>query len=113
MIKQNKTVFGIIVVVLVLFVVFGMREPTASSDLLDGGAYTTNATDQDLVRGLLDMRSIRLDSSIFENSAFATLRDDGLEIQQEPVGKYNPFEELPVAGVGTEKGTANEGEVTN
>jgi len=37
------------------------------------------------------MRSIRLDSSIFENPAFASLRDFGREIIPEPVGRTNPF----------------------
>lgn len=92
-IKQNKVVLGIVVLIVVAFAWFGMadRQPTTSL-LSNESRGDASVAEQEILRLLLDMRSIRLDSSIFENPAFASLRDFGREIVPEPVGRTNPFE---------------------
>jgi hypothetical protein len=93
LIKQNKIILIVLVVIIAGFVWFGLsdREPASSGLLSTETRGSTSAAEQEILRLLLDMRSIRLSSSIFENPAFATLRDFGRGIIPEPVGRANPF----------------------
>lgn len=91
-IKQNKIILIVLVLVVVGFTWFGFfREPVSTTLLTNESRADASVAEQEILRLLLDMRSIRLDSSIFENSAFASLRDFGREIIPEPVGRTNPF----------------------
>lgn len=92
-IKQNKIIFVVLVVVIVTFAWFGLADQEPNSTLLTSTETRADASvaEQEILRLLLDMRSIRLDSAIFENPAFAALRDFGREIIPEPVGRTNPF----------------------
>jgi len=93
-IKQNKVILVILIVIIVAFAWFGLadRQPTTSL-LSNESRGSASVAEQEILRLLLDMRSIRLDSSIFENQAFASLRDFGRDIIPEPVGRTNPFAE--------------------
>lgn len=92
MIKKNKIIIIVLVIIIAGFAWFGLSDPAPSSNLLSNETRTgTSAADQEILRVLLDMRSIRLDSTIFENPAFASLRDFGRDIIPEPVGRTNPF----------------------
>jgi len=92
-IKENKVVLIVIALIIVAFAWFGLsdRTPTSSSLLTSQSRSDNIVIDQEILSVLLDMRSIRLDSSIFENAAFASLRDFGRDIIPEPVGRTNPF----------------------
>lgn len=92
-IKQNKIILIVLVVIIAGFAWYGLADRTPSTSLLtnDSRADST-VVEQDILRLLLDMRSIRLDSSVFENPAFTSLRDFGRSIVPEPVGRTNPFE---------------------
>ncbi|MAZ67613.1 hypothetical protein CL652_02485 [bacterium] len=91
-IKQNKIILIVLVVVIVGFAWFGMADRTPSTSLLSNDSRSeASVAEQEILRLLLDMRSIRLDSSIFENPAFGSLRDFGRDIVPEPVGRTNPF----------------------
>ena len=92
LIQKNKIIIGILVVIIAAFAWFGLSDQQPSTSLLTSESRNDTAVaDQEILRVLLDMRSIRLDSSIFENPAFASLRDFGREIIPEPVGRRNPF----------------------
>lgn len=88
----------IAVLVLILFVgggayyVFkddtGVNPPALSSTSLEG------SVDQELLLTLLQLKSLKLDSSIFMTDVFQSLIDFSLEIPDEPTGRTNPF--LPV-----------------
>ncbi|MDP2650411.1 MAG: hypothetical protein Q8P16_02490 [bacterium] len=98
-IKKNKIIFIVLVLVIAGFLWFGLsdREPQTSTGLLTSQTNTEiSASEQEILKLLLDMRSIRLDSAVFGNPAFATLQDFGREIVPEPVGRPNPF--APAAG---------------
>lgn len=74
------------------FAWFGLADRQPSTSLLSNESRSdASVAEQEILRLLLDMRSIRLDSSIFENPAFASLRDFGRDIVPEPVGRTNPF----------------------
>ena len=94
-IKQNKIILIVLIVIIVAFGWFGLadRQPT-NSLLTNESRGDASVAEQEILRLLLDMRSIRLDSSIFENPAFASLRDFGREIIPEPVGRTNPFADV-------------------
>ena len=47
--------------------------------------------DKDLVSLLLELKSIDLNESLFLSSVFQGLSDFGIEIEQKPVGRKNPF----------------------
>jgi len=92
-IKQNKVILIVLVVVIVGFVWFGFlsdRQPTTTL-LTSDVRSDASVAEQEILRILLDMRSIRLNSAIFENPAFASLQDFGRDIVPEPVGRTNPF----------------------
>ena len=93
-IKQNKIIFIVLVVVIAGFAWFGLSDraiPTQGLLTTETGGQNMSVADQEIVRLLLDMRSIRLDGSLFEDPAFRSLRDFGRSIIAEPVGRRNPF----------------------
>lgn len=92
-IRQNKIILGILVVVIVAFAWFGLsdREPSSTVLVTSESAADSSVAEQEILKLLLDMRSIQLNSSIFENPAFNSLQDFGREIIPEPVGRSNPF----------------------
>ena len=91
-IKQNKIILIVLVIIIIGFAWFGLadRQPTTSV-LSSESRGDASVAEQEILRLLLDMRSIKLDSSIFENPAFGSLRDFSREIVPEPVGRTNPF----------------------
>lgn len=92
LIKQNKIIIVVLIVIIGGFAWFGLSDPQPTNTLLSSQSRSgAPAAEQEILRVLLDMRSIRLDSSIFENPAFASLRDYGRDILPEPVGRTNPF----------------------
>ena len=92
-IKQNKIILIVLVVVIVAFAWFGLsdREPPSRVLTTTESADDSSVAEQESLRFLLNMRSIRLDISIFESPAFNSLRDFGREIIPEPIGRSNPF----------------------
>lgn len=92
--KKNKILTSVFVVVTVLFLwsTLSGGGSVKSSSLLTSTAQSPRAqVDQDIIRLLLDMQSIKLDGSVFTTPAFVLLRDFGRDIIPEPVGRQNPF----------------------
>ncbi|PCI30052.1 hypothetical protein COB52_01930 [Candidatus Kaiserbacteria bacterium] len=91
--KQNKIILVILIVIIAALGWFGLSGNQTTSSLLTNDSRSSGnvVVDQDILRLLLDMRSIQLDSSIFENPAFGKLQDFGKQIIPEPVGRDNPF----------------------
>ncbi len=48
----------------------------------------------DLIALLLELKSIKLDTSLLQNSTFLTLQDFSVTLIPEPVGRANPFAPL-------------------
>ncbi len=92
-IKQNKVIIIVLIVVVAGFAWYGLSDRPTPQGLLstESGGTAVSVEDQEIVRLLLDMRSIRLDGSIFESPAFRSLTDFGRGIIPEPVGRRNPF----------------------
>ena len=93
--KKYKTTLLIIAIVAVAFIaysfIFGGEK---DNDLLTSDSLSDNTSavvESDLLTLLLDIRSIKLDESVFSNKAFKSLEDFGQDIIPEPVGRENPF----------------------
>ena len=66
----------------------------ASATLSDAGASNN------LIIVLSGLRMISLEASIFKDPAFLSLKDFGIPLQEEQVGRYNPF--LPIGADGVD-----------
>lgn len=77
---------------LVLMVLFGMwwGLPSGQTDTLTTEVVSTGA-EGEVVNALISLRAVTLSGTIFSDPSFASLRDVGVEIVQEPVGRRNPF----------------------
>ena len=91
--KNNKGVIVLLAVVIAFFAWFALSEKQPAAGLLttEGVSGTSTDAERELLRLLLDMRSIRLDGSLFEKPSFLYVKDFGKEIVPEPVGRKNPF----------------------
>lgn len=61
---------------------------------VSGNAGSSN----DLISVLSGLRMISLDAAIFKDPVFLSLTDFGIPLQEEQVGRYNPF--LPIGSEG-------------
>lgn len=65
--------------------------PLVAESISEGASAAMGA---DLLNLLKELQAIKLDSSIFQNSVFRSLKDFGQPIPPEPVGRANPFAPL-------------------
>lgn len=94
-INKNKTLIGgIAALVIVMWVYFtffsGSNAPLLSE------AEPFSPVSQELLVTLSNLRTIRLDETIFEDPVFISLSDFGVTIPLETVGRRNPF--APLSG---------------
>ncbi len=54
-------------------------------------AGVTSSTEREILSLLLELRSISLSSDIFQSAVFRSLRDFGVTLAPQPVGRDNPF----------------------
>ncbi len=66
--------------------------PSSSLLSTQGGDASLTPADQNLVATLLQLRAVKLESTIFSEPAFGALKDFSTPIIPEPVGRENPFE---------------------
>ncbi|MEK7170321.1 MAG: hypothetical protein AAB767_03475 [Patescibacteria group bacterium] len=84
---------GILIVLLGVF--FYLLAGTDGST--EGPVTTLSASPLDttlgreLLSALAELKSTKLDTSIFDDPVFASLQDFGVEIPAQPVGRRNPF----------------------
>lgn len=109
--KKTIAVFLCMVAVLVVFLFYSLsgRRP-------DSGEITTlpmspldSKLGRELLAALAKLRTTKLDMSIFDDPVFTSLKDFGVEIASEPIGRRNPFasfEEKESAKAGTKAGNS-------
>ncbi|NCS99167.1 hypothetical protein GW764_03205 [Candidatus Parcubacteria bacterium] len=93
--KYRKIIIFILVVVLsfVLYTIF--LKPQAEQALLDSsGPAQVNAVGQEIIDTLNRIQSLELDKSVFNDPLYLRLRDDSQPIEDEDLGRSNPFEPL-------------------
>ena len=77
-------------VVLAVIYVYFMYFSGSSSAVLTTNAGGSSVS-RDLLVQLQNLRTIKLDDSIFQNPAFLSLTDFGVQIPPENIGRRNPF----------------------
>ena len=107
LLKKYKTILIVIVVVVVGGMAYnsyfgGEGGSILTSDLTSGSESAVSAADTDLLTLLLDIRSVKLDDSIFSEETFRSLEDFSQEIVPEPIGRENPFIPTDLSGEETE-----------
>ena len=90
--------FGIVLVLALGFMFFSMGNksgPVSAStspiSAISGAAPIEASLGQDLLVALAKLDSTKLDTSIFSDPVFSSLKDFGVEIASQPVGRRNPF----------------------
>lgn len=96
--SKYKNIFLIIIIAALLYFLY-----TYFFDSQDGDkplVSSTHNTSQSALVGkeflatLLELRSLDLDSTIFEERFFVILRDFSQEVEPQPAGRPNPFAEI-------------------
>ena len=92
---NKKAVIGMGAAILILFCLFFfwlLGTPGDDAIITELPASPLNASlGRDLLAALAKLKSTKLDTSIFEDPVFGTLKDFGVEIAAQPVGRRNPF----------------------
>ncbi len=91
--KQYKTAFWFIGIVLVLYVGYSYFLAPSEGPVLTV-TETASSPDADLVALLFELKNIRLDNTLFTDPVFRALKDFGQDLVAEPVGRNNPFAPL-------------------
>ncbi|MEK7509161.1 MAG: hypothetical protein AAB605_00430 [Patescibacteria group bacterium] len=100
---QNKTLILILGSVLVAGAAWYLfLRDTKTAPLLQTQDLTVaSEADKDVVETLLQLRAITLSGTILTDPAFTSLKDTGIQIVPEPVGRQNPFAPLSVTATST------------
>lgn len=80
------------IVAVLALIYFGFSSLSASPSLSSTDASTSSPISQNLLVTLTNLRTIKLDGSIFSDPTFVSLTDFGVVIPPPPsVGRTNPF----------------------
>ncbi len=80
-------------------------DPTAEKSIsISDSIEETELLSQEVLRAISQIKSLKLDRSIFDDPVLKSLDDKSEEIKDQPVGRNNPF--APLSGV-------SEGSVVN
>jgi len=108
--SKKTVVIGIAIVGIALAVYFyssGKAAP-ANSSLLSTNAVAANQAIGSRVFGLLNqIKSLRIDTSLFKDQIYQSLRDYTVAIPTQNVGRPNPF--APIPGVASPGSSAASG----
>lgn len=90
---KNNIVIAIISIIVISAAgaYYLMREPEDESLLVSESVDGQGGVERELLTTLLELKSLRFESGIFEDSAFSNLKDFSREIPDEPYGRPNPF----------------------
>ncbi len=93
--KENKGILIIVVIIIALLAWYGMSNKSASTGKVLSTTNSENLIDdRELLQILTNMEKIRLDGHIFESDAYISLQDFSKSIVPEPVGRPDPFAPL-------------------
>lgn len=96
MLQRYKNWIIALVVIIAAFVAYsvffaGKDTSTLTVQTVDP---SQTAVEQELIALLLQLRSIKLDLSLFDDNDFKSLQDFSQGLVPEPVGRPNPFQPL-------------------
>lgn len=82
---------GVLGTGLLIWAYFMFFSGGSSGPLLSSSATTVSPVTQELLVTLSNLRTIRLDETIFSDPVFESLSDFGVVIPPEAIGRRNPF----------------------
>jgi flagellar basal body-associated protein FliL len=101
--SSKKSIISIVVIIAAVaigyFFYTGNKAPAGDSLLQTQATPEANAVSSRILNLLNQIRSLKIDTSIFDNVAYQTLQDYSIQIPEVPVGRQNPFAPLPGAPV--------------
>lgn len=99
--KKYKTLLIIVVLVFIAFIGYSMffNKTNNSSVLTSQNTSIKGGGDNELLVLLINLKSITLDDSLFNDPAFKKLVDFGQELIPEPTGRQNPFSPVGSDGI--------------
>lgn len=94
--KRYKNILIAAIIIIAAFVAYslfftGGEDATLVAEEVDAAEQVV---EQELIGLLLELRSIRLNTSLFSDERFQSLKDFSQDVVQEPVGRVNPFAPL-------------------
>ena len=96
--SSNKTWVWVAIIIIVAavgyFYFYGTSAPAASG-LVQSSGSDSEAVGSQVLTLLNQFQSLKIDTSIFSDPGFLTLRDYSVAIPPENVGRANPFAPLP------------------
>lgn len=94
--KRYRNSILVLVLLAVGFFIYSTFIATPDAGPLTAQSVDTaqTAVEQELIGLLLELRSIQLDLSLFDNPNFRSLTDFSQELVPEPTGRSNPFSPL-------------------
>ena len=94
--KSMYTIAGIIIISAAAYFMFAPAVPQTDSLLqADPTNAEGNASSARVLSLLGQIKSLRIDTSIFKSEAYQSLRDYSVDIPELDVGRPNPFAPLP------------------
>lgn len=101
--RRNKILFVIIGLLIAGFAWYGLSGSAAPTSAIqsDDVSGAESADERAILDTLLQLRSIELAGTIFNDPVFQSLRDTRTEIVPEPIGRRNPFAPLGVTATTT------------
>ena len=94
-IRRYQTILLFVLIVIGAFLVYQyFFAPSTEAPLTTTNSLSASGPDQDLIALLLELKSIRLDNTLFNDSVFKSMQDFSKELVQEPQGRPNPFAPL-------------------
>ena len=106
----------LVAIILILVVLLGAWYALSGSSTPAPALTTTpvagaSTADQTLIATLLQLRSVKLDGTIFGDPAFTALQDFSTPIVPEPVGRPNPFAPLQSSVAAPPVGSVQNGQI--
>ena len=101
--KKPYLIIGVVVVILAFVHFYSKGSGSENASLLEQSSQNTDVSVQ--VTALFNqIKFLRIDTSLFKDPAYKTLRDYSVAIPQQNVGRTNPF--APVSGFSSRIQTA-------
>ena len=79
------------------------RTDTPSDVLIQQNSADTSKMGAEVLSALNQLKTLKLDASVFQDKTFLSLQDFSKPLNSEPVGRVNPFSPIGVENVGTVK----------
>lgn len=89
------------------------RVDTPSDILIQQDSANTSKMGAEVLTALNQLKTLKLDSSIFQDKTFVSLRDFSKPLNSEPVGRLNPFSPIGIENAGAVKLTPNSNSSTS